>query len=350
MTVELSAMVGAATLGMFCILAGGLLLETKSSNMPKSVLLLALGLALTLSCLVISIVLLTDESPLSLRLGFGIANAPNLIFFWLFIRALFEDDFSIDLVEISVGFVYTSLMVWERLADNDVVSLPMSFKIFIGVCSFGLIGHLIWSLLAGRPNDLVQNRRASRLWVVTLLIIAALVSIAATNGLALITKNWAHLFIVFSIFFGTLLVALYVMRPNLSRLKFEKQGFAPGADRLTAREQGQYKKLLDYIEVEDAFLDPKLTIGNLSKEIGLGEHTLRTLINKRLGYRNYTDFVNQYRIAHAKDILTQKDKAHVSILTIALDSGYNSLSAFNRAFRLIEGVTPSEFRKSKASA
>jgi len=63
-----------------------------------------------------------------------------------------------------------------------------------------------------------------------------------------------------------------------------------------------------------------------------------------LGYRNFAGFLNFYRIADAKAALADPSQADVSILTIALDAGFNSLGPFNRAFKAETGVTPSEFR------
>jgi AraC-like DNA-binding protein len=71
---------------------------------------------------------------------------------------------------------------------------------------------------------------------------------------------------------------------------------------------------------------------------------LRRLINGELGFRNFTTFLNSYRLAEVRDALSDPTQKDVPILTIAIDAGFGSLGPFNRAFREAEGVTPSEYR------
>ena len=87
----------------------------------------------------------------------------------------------------------------------------------------------------------------------------------------------------------------------------------------------------------------KLTLKKLSVEIGVPEYRLRKVINQKLGYRNFNDYINQLRIAEAARRLV--DDADVPILNVSLDVGYRSLSSFNRAFRDILDTTPTEFRQ-----
>ena len=67
--------------------------------------------------------------------------------------------------------------------------------------------------------------------------------------------------------------------------------------------------------------------------------------NQRLGYRNFSAFLNRYRIAEAREKLASREDVDLPVLTIAMDLGYNSLPTFNRAFRAETGTTPSEFRR-----
>lgn len=68
---------------------------------------------------------------------------------------------------------------------------------------------------------------------------------------------------------------------------------------------------------------------------------LRESINQHLGYRNFNDFLNHYRIDEAAQRLLRQD---LPILSIALDAGYGSIGPFNRAFKQLKGFTPSEYR------
>jgi AraC-like DNA-binding protein len=76
---------------------------------------------------------------------------------------------------------------------------------------------------------------------------------------------------------------------------------------------------------------------------------LRRLINQRLGYRNFTTFLNGYRLDDVMVALAEPAQEAVPILTIALDAGFQSLGPFNRAFKAQTGMTPSEFRRLQLS-
>lgn len=84
-----------------------------------------------------------------------------------------------------------------------------------------------------------------------------------------------------------------------------------------------------------------LTIADLAKNLSIQEYRLRRIINQQLKFRNFNQFLNNYRIAEASTLLRESD---TPISTIALDVGYASLSVFNKAFKERYRVTPTEFR------
>jgi len=89
----------------------------------------------------------------------------------------------------------------------------------------------------------------------------------------------------------------------------------------------------------------RLTIGQLAQDLGMPEHRLRRLINGRLGYRNFADFLNARRVEAAKQRLANPNFARTTVAVIAFDLGYGSLGHFNRAFRAATGATPTEWRR-----
>jgi AraC-like DNA-binding protein len=99
------------------------------------------------------------------------------------------------------------------------------------------------------------------------------------------------------------------------------------------------------LEVEKLHLTPGLSIGNLAKHLKMPEYRLRVLINKRLGYRNFNALLHEHRLKDACERLADPARAHLPILTIALDVGYQSITPFNQAFRDAMGCTPSAFRR-----
>ena len=107
-------------------------------------------------------------------------------------------------------------------------------------------------------------------------------------------------------------------------------------------------RLGTFMERESPYLDPSLTIRSLSRRLGLGQRELSRLINQRLGV-HFFDFVNRYRVDRAAALLADRAHHDVSVLDIALQSGFNSKSSFNTAFGKHRGMTPSAYRRSAAA-
>jgi AraC-like DNA-binding protein len=105
------------------------------------------------------------------------------------------------------------------------------------------------------------------------------------------------------------------------------------------------EKLTHAMDGEFCYRQVDLTIKNLSEYLTIPEHHLRRLINQHLGYRNFNDYLNRYRVRDAAQRLSDPKLIRIPILTIAIESGYASLTTFNKAFKTLKTMTPSEFRK-----
>jgi AraC-like DNA-binding protein len=102
-------------------------------------------------------------------------------------------------------------------------------------------------------------------------------------------------------------------------------------------------KLKNFMEEEKPFLNPSLTIQDISKQIEIPVRELSVLINHQLGQHFY-DFVNTYRIENAMAILKDSSKSKVTILEILYEVGFNSKSSFNTAFKKHTETTPTSYR------
>jgi AraC-like DNA-binding protein len=105
------------------------------------------------------------------------------------------------------------------------------------------------------------------------------------------------------------------------------------------------RRLEQLMTVERIYRREGLTIKLLSVELGVPEYRLRQLINEGLGYRNFNAFLNHYRIGEAKAALVDPEQVEVPVLTIAMDTGFQSIGPFNRAFKAATNLTPTEFRR-----
>ncbi|WP_235830932.1 helix-turn-helix domain-containing protein [Flavobacterium ustbae] len=113
---------------------------------------------------------------------------------------------------------------------------------------------------------------------------------------------------------------------------------------ITGRDKEELEKLQQYMVTEKPFLDPSLTIQDVSLAIKIPVRDLSLLINHKLEQHFY-DFVNSYRIEYAMNILKDATKSKVTILEILYEVGFNSKSSFNTAFKKHTGKTPTYYRK-----
>ncbi|MBI5915400.1 MAG: helix-turn-helix domain-containing protein [Bacteroidetes bacterium] len=91
------------------------------------------------------------------------------------------------------------------------------------------------------------------------------------------------------------------------------------------------------------YLDPELTLQQLADRLGVTPHLVSQLLNQHK-QQSFFDFVNGCRVAHFKTAVNDPANAHLSLLGIAFDSGFNSKAAFNAVFKKMTGTTPSAFR------
>ena len=96
------------------------------------------------------------------------------------------------------------------------------------------------------------------------------------------------------------------------------------------------------------YLNPDLTIQDLSDTLDISRHHITQVINEQLK-KNFYMFVNEFRVEEAKQRMADQHNDHLTMLAIAYDSGFNSKSGFNSIFKRVTGLTPSQYRKSNPS-
>ena len=100
------------------------------------------------------------------------------------------------------------------------------------------------------------------------------------------------------------------------------------------------------MRLEEAFLDPGLTLPRLAERVGCSVNHLSQVINAGYGV-SFFDFLGRYRIGRAKRMLKEADD-RAAVLKVAFSVGFNSNSAFYSAFKKRVGMTPAEFRRTRA--
>ena len=107
--------------------------------------------------------------------------------------------------------------------------------------------------------------------------------------------------------------------------------------------------LLQLMEEEKLYLDPDLKILNLAARMGIPSHHLSQVLSEGL-QASFYDFINSYRVNAAKQRLKDPKLRHYSILAIGLESGFANKTTFNRTFKKLVGMTPSQFMAREAAS
>lgn len=122
-----------------------------------------------------------------------------------------------------------------------------------------------------------------------------------------------------------------------------EQPVEPEPEELKLHQEAAFaERMYLLFEKEHVYLNPRLRLSELAMLLGTNRTYLSQYFNQNCESTFY-DFVNDYRIHHAKLLLHSTDD---TLETIAMNSGFNSLSTFRRAFVQREGMSPIEFRAS----
>lgn len=135
------------------------------------------------------------------------------------------------------------------------------------------------------------------------------------------------------------------------KLVFNKELIAPGFSLkygaykpMESKAEEEYlKQLSSLMEKNKIYLQHDLKLTGLAEKMGLPAHVLSRLINEKYG-RTFNDFVNEYRVKEFISRLNFPGAGSFTLYAIALESGFNSKSSFNSAFKKITGKNPSDYK------
>ena len=152
-----------------------------------------------------------------------------------------------------------------------------------------------------------------------------------------------YILVWFSLVFMTYLLAgKILMSPQLLELPPLKQKDKEEANPVISKEV--LSSLEQHMAQQKPHLNPELKIADLANALDLPQHELSRIINQ--GYqKNFFDFINTYRVQEFIILRQSSRNAHLNTLNLAFQSGFNSKSAFNRAFRKITNESPRNYFK-----
>ena len=104
------------------------------------------------------------------------------------------------------------------------------------------------------------------------------------------------------------------------------------------------KQLKHLMEEDRLYREENISLQSLAEQLSLSSHQLSQILNETLK-QSFSDFINSYRIAEVRKIFSNPKGAEKKNSTVAQEVGFNSLTAFYKAFKKYTGMTPSQFKK-----
>ena len=294
-----------------------------------------------------------DLTRWELIISIGISSIPGLFMIYCFLIFQEEQKFPYTLgIAFAAQIFLSALLPLSGLFSDPF--LPVGSWIYISysqaILQLIFVIFAIYWTLKGWSADLVADRRILRWFFIgvqgALIFTVIFVENFLVDGGS--TENaTAQSFIVYAIALLTLGMLLVALRFDFVSLGYVIRKVAE----LSIEPEKEGTAIFDIDSFNKAFKEQLLyreaglTISMLAKSLNIPEYRLRAFIHQQLGFRNFNAMLHQYRIEDSGNVLSDNENQNIPILTIALSVGYQSITPFNKAFREIKGVTPSEYRK-----
>ncbi|NDC57306.1 MAG: AraC family transcriptional regulator [Alphaproteobacteria bacterium] len=275
-------------------------------------------------------------------------SAGGTSYFWLFGLTMFADA-RLQPGHAVPPVVMTAIVIAGRLLPGNAA---IGTEVAHNILELALVGHVMFVIWSHRDDDLADARRRIRIpMMIAIGCFCAVLSgfdiawsldyrdawikLSQAGALAMMALigGWAFVRARAEIFLGAI-----PETPVHSSPAVESIDLSPAESLIADKLAGQG-------DPDPVWRRQGLTIGAAADVLGLQEYRLRHLINRKLGFRNFSDFLNAQRIAVAKADLRDPNKRSVRISTIAFDLGYASLGPFNRAFKEATGMSPRAWRE-----
>ena len=210
--------------------------------------------------------------------------------------------------------------------------------------SIFLVIHGIFVVISTGYDDLVESRRRLRFWLSAtciagcgVLLMLLLTNAADARRFAL--PGWWPTSLRGLMAATAMATVALVLDPRRHLLPTEKK-----PAQATQVDADLLRDLEVAMTADRLWRQEGLTLAKLASQLKSPEYKLRLLINGRLGHRNFAEFINGFRVEAAKALLTD-NHPRMNIAQVAYEVGFSSLAPFNRAFKDITGVTPTQWRK-----
>jgi len=139
-----------------------------------------------------------------------------------------------------------------------------------------------------------------------------------------------------------------ILVPNFLLMEENKNGTPKIEKKANSYNEGEMLnltlKLERIIDVEKPYLREDLTLKDLAELLQITDKKMSALLNRYLNTSFY-DYINGLRVVEVKKRIQDPAFEKYTLLAIALECGFNSKASFNRIFKKMTEVSPSEYKK-----
>ncbi len=251
----------------------------------------------------------------------------------------------------------TGEAAFPQFSFGSWVWIMVNFKLF----GTQMLIYLLWKIwllqkiwkedeAAGLAPKLVQVRRK---WFQ---ILTALFAAYTLSFLAYFPLSKQAFFVDLHDFIisGIMTISIYTIgylgyqRPAIFSGELLQKVFQPNkyatSSLTNSAAQSIQNALLKLMENEKPYRNNELKIGTLAESLQITSHHLSQVINDQFG-KTFNQFINDFRIQEAKQLLENPDYEKAYIIQIAYEVGFNNKTTFNATFKKSTGQSPSQYRQ-----
>lgn len=301
-----------------------------------------IGLTLSVFCYLIIETAVGQEPIIRIVVLTGSICIP--VFFWLLSKSIFEDHFSFT-ASLAIWFLVQIVPHFHHYLDGGrslPAGLTAGLNIATQLISLGFVIAGMYVALITRPADLVEKRlRFRSVFISMTALLIGITLIVEATSLARESKDLLQVMqrSAILVLTGYFLISNFAFKPGF----FFRE--IPKPKKVAQNDPILEEQLATLLNEKKIYRNEGLTIKELAEIMQVQEYRLRRLINGQMEFRNFNDFLNQYRVNEACDILSDPSQNDKTILEIAYALGYQSIGPFNKAFKELKNTTPTAFRK-----
>ncbi len=288
-----------------------------------------------------------ESAPGWALLALAVGGCATCNVYWLVARALFRGEGGVGRMQIAAAALIAALIVGYR--SLQVAGLPSELVVALGaLLTLASSTVLVLAFAEALRGFGVASRMQQHVRLAFVVVYGGCLLMGTLSGsLVELDSGWAgaHRIVVLTCSLSILVfthVALELCRrqPRPEPALAVERAAEPAPPR--SEDRALAEALIRALERDLLYRDPELKVADLAEHVGSREHRVSRVITQVLGARNFSQWINGYRIEHACRVLLERPKS--SVLEISLEAGFGSLGPFNRAFKAAKACTPSAWR------